>query len=456
MALVPRRATAASSAARVVRRLSAEDLSILALESETVAGHTCKVIVLGGEVDVDRVRAAVASRLHEVPELSMRLSEIGGELWWTLDQEVDPRAHVVACNESRPPDQETLGTAVAGIFVQRLDRSRPLWRIDVIPRLADGGGALIWRIHHALADGMTAMRMAGTALWDAQPEGGSLAPGARTRPPAARQTADGHHHLDGLHVIAREAPHPWHGSPFDGHVGSRRSVAFASVELDGLRRAAAATDGATVNDAVLSVVAGGLRRWLETHHGRLGQVRVKVPVSLHGPPVAPGPAGDATGNRDSFFCLDLPLGSSDPVDRLASIRRATRARKDGHDAQELDTLMRGLARTPRLRSFAERVLAHPRSFALNVSNVPGPRHPINVLGVPVHALYSLAEIRERHALRIAVVSHAGTLNFGLTADPTLLDDVDHLAKSIRAEAAALASIVRPRAPGEPARLLPKR
>lgn len=83
------------------------------------------------------------------------------------------------------------------------------------------------------------------------------------------------------------------------------------------------------------------------------------------------------------------------------------------------------------------MLAHPRSFALNVSNLPGPRHPVAVLGVLVHAMFTLAEIGEHHALRIAVVSLANTLNFGLVADPTLLADVDHLASGIQAEAAAL-------------------
>ncbi|MGC1287095.1 MAG: WS/DGAT domain-containing protein, partial [Streptosporangiaceae bacterium] len=195
--------------------------------------------------------------------------------------------------------------------------------------------------------------------------------------------------------------------------------------------------GATVNDAVLAVVAGGLRRWLEAHHGHLGAVRVKVPVSLHTPPLTPGDADSQPGNRDSFFCLDLPLGSADPLTRLTAIRRATRVRKQGHDAQHLDALMRGLAHTPRLSRFADRILAHPRSFALNVSNVPGPRRPVQVLGVPVRALYTLAEIREHHALRVSVVSLAGSLNFGLVADPTLLDDVDQLAAHMHAEAAAL-------------------
>jgi diacylglycerol O-acyltransferase / wax synthase len=431
------------------RPLSPEAQLILALENETVAGHTCKVIELGASVDIDRLRASIAERLPRAPKLSMRLSEIDGAPWWVPDPQVDIAAHVVECGESAA-DEAGFLAAVSAIFAQHLDRSRPLWRMDLIPRMPGGGSTLLWRIHHALADGLTAMRMAGTVLWEPAPAGGS-APrvppdhGRGSAPALADSTGSARggaavaqqHRLGGLLAAVREAPQPWLRSPFDGHIDGRRAVAFTTADLGGLRQVATATDGATVNDAVLAVVAGGLRRWLEAHHGHLGTVRVKVPVSLHSPPLIPGDAGSEPGNRDSFFCLDLPLGSADPLERLAAIRRATRVRKQGHDAQHLDALMRGLARTPRLSRFAERILAHPRSFALNVSNVPGPRRPVQVLGVPVRALYSLAEVREHHALRVAVVSIADSLNFGLVADPTLLDDVDQLAADMHAEAAAL-------------------
>jgi diacylglycerol O-acyltransferase / wax synthase len=426
------------------RRLSAEDLSILALETETVAGHMCKIMMLDGPLDLGLLRSSIGERLHRAPELSMCLREVGGEPWWVPDSQVDLTAHVVGSDVAGAVDEARFLAAVAGIFAQRLDRSRPLWRIDVIPQLATGGSALIWRIHHALADGMTAMHMASAVLWDPEPGGGrgAAGPGPRPRPPVSAGPA-AHHRLGGLLAAAREAPQPWLRSPFDGHIDALREVAFTSAGLAELRRVAAATDGATVNDAVLAVVAGGLRRWLEAHHGHLGAVRVKVPVSLHGPPLAPSDDARQPGNRDSFFCLDLPLGPADPLERLAAIRRATRVRKQDHDAQHLDALLRELAGTPRLRRFAERVLAHPRSFALNVSNVPGPRHPVQVLGMPVHAMYTLAEIREHHALRIAVVSLAGTLSFGLVADPTLLPGVGHLASDMQAEAAALTAHLPP-------------
>ena len=158
-----------------------------------------------------------------------------------------------------------------------------------------------------------------------------------------------------------------HGrSPFDGRIGTRRRVAFASAPLGQLHDAAKRLAGATLNDAVLSVVAGALRRWLEEHHGRLGDLRAKVPVSLHH-------EGDDAGNRDSFFCVELPLAEPDPVARLHAVHAATAVRKAEHDAQTMDRLLADLGRvSPGLRGFCESVERNPRSFALNVSNVPGP------------------------------------------------------------------------------------
>ncbi len=271
------------------RPLSREDLSILALENETVAGHTCKVILLDGELDPGALRTSITGRLPRAPMLSMRLGEIDGVPWWVPAPQLDMAAHVVETPSSGAGEAGFRAT-VAALFAQHLDRSRPLWRIDLIPRRPGGGSALIWRIHHALADGMTAMHMAGAVLWDEEPLSGPRATRRRARTPRAARPVP-QHRLATVLAAARELPQPWLRSPFDGHIDARRSVAFTTAGLEELHRVAAAADGATVNDAVLTVVAGGLRRWLEAHHGHLGAVRVKVPVSLHALP--PGPCRPA-------------------------------------------------------------------------------------------------------------------------------------------------------------------
>jgi WS/DGAT C-terminal domain/Wax ester synthase/diacylglycerol acyltransferase catalytic domain len=395
------------------------------------------VLILERPIGVEQLRESIAARLDHAPELSLRLQERDGEQWWMRDRRLDLRLHVVE-HDGPPLDRDGLRVAIAHLFEARLDRDGPLWQIDVLPPLAGGGSALVWRIHHALADGTTAMRIGRNAIWnepdaDAKPNRRS---GARAGDsPAYRD-------VQGLHMLVREAPHGWLRSPFDGQIDSKRSVAFASGDLGSFHRVAAEVCGATVNDAVLTVVSGGLRRWLEAAHCEVGPVRVKVPVSLHG--AQHGDAGEDLGNRDSYFCLDLPLGPADPAARLEAIHRATKARKQDHDAEWLDAVMRELGKaSPGLRRFADQVLASPRSFALNVSNVPGPRRPIDVLGAPVDALYAIAEIGERHALRIAVLSLADTLSFGLCADPTLLPDVEQLAVAIEDEAAALCALTAP-------------
>jgi hypothetical protein len=125
------------------------------------------------------------------------------------------------------------------------------------------------------------------------------------------------------------------------------------------------------------------------------------------------------------------------------VRRATRIRKREHDAERIDALMHELGSvSPRLREFADRVLASPHAFALNVSNIPGPAKTVTVLDAPASAMYSIAEIGQGHALRAAVVSYAGTLSFGLCADSTLVEDVDSLASEVEADAADLVKCAR--------------
>ncbi|MDQ3721315.1 MAG: WS/DGAT domain-containing protein, partial [Actinomycetota bacterium] len=207
--------------------------------------------------------------------------------------------------------------------------------------------------------------------------------------------------------------------------------AFASVPLRELHDAAKRLAGATLNDAVLAVVAGALRCWLQRHHGQLGRVRIRVPVSLH-------EEGDDAGNRDSFFSVSLPLNEPDPVARLRAAQAATAVRKADHDAEQMDHLLRALGGiSPRLGRFCARLEDSPRRFALSVSNVPGPPAPVTVLGAPVESVHSLAEIGERHALRVAVVSMAGRLGFGLCADPAIVEGLGEMAAGVEAEAEAL-------------------
>ncbi len=421
------------SGPRALVRLGPEDSAILALEDQTVVGHTCKIVRLGaGAPGVEELRERIAERIQLAPALTRRLVGEPGSYGWAADPEFDIARHVLPASgpdAGAALDQAGLRKLVAELFERHLERDRPLWRMDVA-QLRDGDTAIVWRIHHALADGVASMRYASILLWDDAPE-------LRAAPHELARTHehDERRRIGHLAGFLRREFRPRH-SPFDGTIGTRREVAFSAVSLSELRRASRAVAQATVNDAVLSILAGSLRNWIDDHHGHLGTVRVRVPVSLHH-------EGDDAANHDSYFSVGLPLYEPDPVARLRIVHRRTTDRKTAHDAQRMDVLLHELSGvSPRLEQFCARVQSSPREFALCVSNVPGPPAPVRVLSVPVHTIHTLAEIGQRHALRVSVISLAGSLCFGFCADPALVDGVQHMADGVVIQARELIGAVQ--------------
>ncbi len=399
--------------------LQEADIRILELEGPTIVGHTCKVIRLEAPgIEYEDLLTSVAGRVQSSPELLRRLDLTGEAPAWVPDTQFGVERHLFASESSQPLDDTELVDLTGSLFAQKLDRSRPLWRIDLVD-LEGGGSALIWRIHHALADGTTAMRLARQVLWKTDP-----APAARkARPTSAGDETRRHRHLLGL--FEREFSRSAEPSPFDGAVGTDRQVAFATVSLSALHDAGKKACGATLNDAVLSVLAGAIHHWMEFEHTQgIDQLKVRVPVSLHH-------GDDHEGNLDSFFSVSLPLNEPDPVRRLDEVRRETAERKADHDAEELDSLLRRISHTSaRLGHLYSKFGSNPRRFALSISNVRGPGRPVAVLDAPVDSIHSIAEIGERHALRVAVLSVDDRLCFGFCADPELVLDLDVMAAGV--------------------------
>jgi diacylglycerol O-acyltransferase len=438
-------------------RLSAEDIRILDLEAGNIRGHVCKIVVLRpGDArpmpTLDELRAHVDARLDAVPRLRRRLLRsplTAGSSLWIDDERFDIARHIRAVEEPGPVGPERLPEIVAELMAQRLDRDHPLWRIDVVEAMADGSIALVWRIHHCLADGTMAMRLAGELLWAPTPDVAVL-PVSDWRPamapgsmwllahcagagfgPAGRRARSLVAEARGLPrtrrraresraAVRRDFARTANATPLDCIGGPARRVAFASAPLADCHSAGKAIDAAvTINDVVLAAVAGGMRAWLEQRGLPEQGIRVKVPVSLH---AAAG--GDRDANHDSYFVVDLPVGEAGIAERLLALNRETIERKRLHDAEAI------YAATMR-RSVARRAMS-PRVFTLNVSNVPGPRNDVYVLGCRVCELYSVADIAQRHALRVAVISAAGMLSFGLCADRDAVDDVEVVAEGIGA------------------------
>jgi diacylglycerol O-acyltransferase / wax synthase len=156
-------------------------------------------------------------------------------------------------------------------------------------------------------------------------------------------------------------------------------------------------------------------------------------VSLHAREERPG----EIGNRDSFLFVDLPLGEPDPIERLRLISAETQERKHGHDADTLYSFFHSLSHFPPLYREVTRLTSGPREFALSVSNVPGPRKPVKVMGRRLSRFCSFAEPADRHALRIAVVSLGGEVAFGFCSDPEAVPSLDLIADSVGGSLRAL-------------------
>ncbi|HTA35938.1 MAG TPA: wax ester/triacylglycerol synthase domain-containing protein, partial [Solirubrobacteraceae bacterium] len=201
--------------------LGSEDRAILDLECRTIAGHTCKVVRLGpspgASFDAARLRERIAERIELAPALTRCLGGSSQAPGWVPDPDFDVVDHVVAAEVDEPLEHAGLLALVAELFEQRLDRSRPLWRIDTVA-MRDGGSALIWRIHHSLADGTASVRYARALLWDDAPEASMTR--AQAHAAHAADEARRRAHLAGF--LHREYSRGACRSPFDGTVGTRR------------------------------------------------------------------------------------------------------------------------------------------------------------------------------------------------------------------------------------------
>ena len=417
--------------------MSVDDAQILRLESQVIKGHTGKVLILapdsaGEPVSVPRIRERVAERMGAFPKLGQKVVEprlrLGRPAWVATD-EVDLDWHVAAPGHADPLSDEELRAAVGELLSERLDHTRPLWRFDVLP-MTGGRAAIVGRIHHAMADGVSAIKMAAGLLWDRDvktpnPRATTQEPKpakAKPSPSPAAGAAEERILVRLPSALWREL-RPGRDTALDKHIGPAREVAWSSFPLERLKRIGHSTpEGATVNDVVLAVVAGALRRWLPQAGGIAQDLRVQCPVCLHAREEEKG----ELGNRDSFMNVDLPIAEPDPQERLRLINTETSQRKLDHDADALYAFFHALSRFRPLYKGVTRLTAGPREFALSVSNVPGPRERAVILGHAVEQFCSFAEPADRHALRISVVSLEGELAFGLCSDPEAISNLDAL------------------------------
>lgn len=446
----------------MAERLSAMDGSFLRLETSNAHMHvawsaTFAVAPGRPRPSLSRLRRSISARLEHVPRFRRRLAyplRGMGEPFWVDDPAFDVSRHVVELGMPNSElDDRRFAFLCDRVLSEPLPRDRPLWEIRLAPRLQGGRCGIVARIHHALVDGKSALEVA-LLLFDTDRD---AAPGLPTRwqapsaPGAARLSAgaiasgagDSLRAARSLVRVAGEPRssatrlagtlrraalaagedllRPAPSSVLNARIGPRRTLVRHSVPVADLV-AAKRRFGVTLNDVCLTMAAGALRELSLARGEQPRTLKAMVPVNVRGA----GQAG-ALGNRISFAFVDLPLDVATPERRLARIHTATAAFKHGGRPAGAESVLGALGLLPDpLRGLAARALASPRVYNLTISNVPGPRVPIYMLGAELLESHPVVPLAEGHALSIGMFSHIESLHFGLYADPAAFPQVHDL------------------------------
>ena len=452
-----------------MQRLGGLDSAFLYLETPTNHLHVAWAVVLDSRHRPDaatpgRICELIGARLHLLPALRRRLAD--PRLGYTqpdwIDVDVDPADH---CTVHQGGDLEAVA---ADVLARPIERHRPLWELHLIEGLPAGRTGMIVKLHHALLDGPSGAELM-VQLLDAQPEPGHVPrrPGRLAVDPepsraelervAWRRAARG---APRAATEMRKAIEVWAAvrqwdlehpevavpgtfgaprTPFNQPISARRAVRFTGTTLDALDKLRRDT-GSTVNDVVLAIVGGALRRYL-LREGALptSQLLAMVPVSTREHQAATG------GNQLSALITTLATDVADPVERLARVTRVTNVVKRRHDETGLGSLV-GLTDVvpPRTGQAVARLAGQlgfarwgPLAYNVVVSNVPGPDNPFYCNGALVESAYPMGPITDASAINVTVVSYRRQLTFGLVACPDVVPDIDQLRDDIDASIDAL-------------------
>jgi diacylglycerol O-acyltransferase / wax synthase len=446
-------------------RLTGLDNSFLALEDAGAHMHVGSCMLFEGDAPpYDDFVAKVDSRLHLVPRYRQKLAFpplTQARPVWVDDPHFNPGYHVRHTALPEPASLEQLRNLTGRVLAQRLDRGKPLWELWLVQRVEGGRFAIISKTHHCLVDGVSGVDIA-TVLFDLEEEPApppELPPAwfPRPEPTPASLVADalGEHAsapLEAARLAAGALAHPERAagqlgkavaglsavlaaglqgapaSPYNVPIGPHRRFAWADGDLAQFKAIKDALGG-TVNDIVLSVVAGALRSHMQANGHEVDGVELKamVPMSVR----AEAEQG-ALGNRVTAMYAPLPVYAADPVERFQIVHEAMKGLKESGQAvgAELITQLAGFA-PPTLLSQASRLQSSQRVFNVVVTNVPGPQFPLYILGRRLLRIYPQVPLVTNTALGIAIMSYDGTLNFGLLGDYDALPDLDDLAAALR-------------------------
>ena len=461
-----------------VSRMSGADAGFLYLETPSMHMHTLKIALVEAtpEMTYDNLVKAMLFRLRRMPTLRRLVVPVPFALNHPVlvtQRRIDPDRHFFHHHLGGDGSMRDFERVVGEIASSPLDREVPLWEIHLCEGLADGRIGIVGKIHHALADGIAANAMLANVMdvssADLRPshvsdaeQGADVPSRPRLVGAALRDAIVQLLVVPGLLVRTARAvtgmlryrrressgvPLPIKDAPrvsFNGPLTPRRTFATVTLSLSDLkavRRQHESVVGLTLNDVVLAVTSGALRRWLEAHGEQpMASLTAGVPVGMD--PLDSDPR--LYGNNVSNLFTTLATDVDDPAERLRLI--STTARHAKAMNQHLGTSLADWSQFAPPAPFAAVVRAYSRHrgarfhkapFSAIVSNVPGPRERVKIGGAHLSDLFSVGPIIEGIGLNVTVWSYSDRMNFSLLACPDLLPDVESLAAFFPAALAVL-------------------
>jgi diacylglycerol O-acyltransferase / wax synthase len=455
-----------------MRRLTGLDASFLYLETPNNHMHVAGVYVFDpsdvpGGYSFDRCKAVIANRLHRLPPFRWRLVEVPFGLHhpiWVEDPDFDLDYHVRRAALPAPGGRAELAAFAADIAGRQLDRRRPLWEIHIVEGLENGYVAMVSKTHHAAIDGASGAELSANLLdlgpepviyeepqWlperiPSDTEMVVYALNSLTKQPAqlvrtvkdtieTAVTMRNRPKVEG--VTPPPAPFSAPRTSINGPITPHRAFAMTEVSLADIKTIRAAFGG-TVNDVVLALCTGALRRYLiDRSELPMDPLVAMVPMSVR----AEDQKG-AMGNRVTNMFVALPTQLAASSERLRNIQDATKAAKDQATAIGAETLSNWAefaapavaARAARLYASMKLADRHRPLMNVTISNVPGPQFPLYSVGARLVSWYPMGPIFDGSGLNMTVMSYLGVVYFGLLACKETVPDVDGLAAYVRAAA----------------------
>ncbi|MCU1454372.1 MAG: acyltransferase [Acidimicrobiales bacterium] len=454
-----------------MQRLSGLDATFLYLETSAGHMHVAMTMVIDpvtmpGGYEFDKIKDFINARLHLVPPFRRRLLPVPFNLahpLWVDDPDFDIDYHVRLVGAPSPGGRRELAEMAAQIASTPLDRSRPLWELWVIEGLKQDRVGIVTKVHHCAIDGASGSELM-VHLFDLEPE-----PADAPVAPAPSERVDSHvpNELELLGHAAMSrfrravslprllgqtaqsvsalvqgrrdpdrrvgaAPLTAPRTPWNDALTPHRGVGFARVSLADVKTVKDAF-GCTVNDVVLAVCAGTLRRYLEAKDALPDEPLIAVcPVSVRSDT-------GATGNQVSAMFTSLATDVDDPGERLLAIRENTKGAKEEHNAVGAEMLQDWAEfAAPNTFNLASRLYSswglagsHRPIHNVIISNVPGPSFPLYYAGAKVVAAYPMGPVMEGAGLNITVFSYLDSIDVGFMVCRELVPDVWDMAEAVR-------------------------